>query len=118
MKPEDVKNYYGSQYSFNKVTGMSGSTLGNWLKWGYVPEDAQYKLERITKGALKAETQENKEETVEEILLNAHQQLKAAITKSLFNFMNKYCVSGSKTYPYATRVVIDVLNELIKEVEK
>jgi hypothetical protein len=55
MKPEDVKNYYGSQYNFRKQTGMSTSTLGNWLKWGYVPEDAQYKLERLTKGKLKTE---------------------------------------------------------------
>jgi hypothetical protein len=37
------------------MTKMSVSTLGNWLKWGYVPEDAQYRLERITKGELKTE---------------------------------------------------------------
>lgn len=55
MKPEDVKKYYGSQYKFNKITGMSVCTLGNWLKWGYVPEDAQYKLERLTGGKLKTE---------------------------------------------------------------
>lgn len=55
MKPNDVKDYYGSQYKFAKETGMSKSTLGNWLKWGFVPEDAQYKLERITKGKLKTE---------------------------------------------------------------
>lgn len=55
MTPEDVKKYYGSQYMFKKKTGMSNSTLGNWLKWGYVPEDAQYKLERITNGELKTE---------------------------------------------------------------
>lgn len=55
VKPKDVKDYYGSQYNFRKVTGMSVSTLGNWLKWGFVPEDAQYKLERLTKGKLKTE---------------------------------------------------------------
>lgn len=55
MKPQDVKKYYGSQYKFSKDTGMSKSTLGNWLKWGFVPEDAQYKLERITEGKLKTE---------------------------------------------------------------
>lgn len=37
------------------MTKMSSSTLGNWLRWGYVPEDAQYKLERLTKGELKTE---------------------------------------------------------------
>lgn len=55
LKPDDVKRYYGSQYNFRKLTGMSTATLGNWLKWGYVPEDAQYKLERLTKGELKTE---------------------------------------------------------------
>ena len=61
MKPEDVKKYYGSQYNFRKVTGMSTCTLGNWLKWGRVPENAQYKLERLTKGALKTEWTDVKE---------------------------------------------------------
>lgn len=55
MKPKDVKKYYRSTYNFRKVTGMSSSTLGNWLKWGFVPEDAQYKLERLTKGELKTQ---------------------------------------------------------------
>jgi DNA-binding transcriptional regulator Cro len=55
VKPQDVKDFYGSQYNFRKMTGMSVSTLGNWLKWGFVPEDAQYKLERITNGKLKTE---------------------------------------------------------------
>ena len=55
MKPEDVKEFYRSQYNFSKETGMSANTLGNWLKWGFVPEDAQYKLERITQGKLKTQ---------------------------------------------------------------
>lgn len=55
MTPIEVKKYYKSSYRFHKVTGMSASTLLNWLKWGFVPEDAQYKLERITKGELKTQ---------------------------------------------------------------
>jgi len=55
MKPEEVKAYYGSQYNFRKVTGMSTATLGNWLKWGKIPEESQYKIERLTNGALKTE---------------------------------------------------------------
>lgn len=55
MKPQDVKNYYGTNYKFAKATKMSASTLANWLKWGFVPENAQYKLERLTKGELKTE---------------------------------------------------------------
>ena len=55
MTPEDVKKYYRSQYNFKKETGMSHTSLGNWLKWGFVPEDSQYRLERITKGKLKTQ---------------------------------------------------------------
>lgn len=55
MKPEDVLEKYGTKYNFHKQTKMAASSLGNWLKWGYVPEAAQYKLERITKGELKTE---------------------------------------------------------------
>lgn len=55
MTPKEVYSYYGSQYKFGKITGMSPCTLGNWLKWGFVPEDAQYKLERLTKGELKTQ---------------------------------------------------------------
>lgn len=55
MTPEDVKKLYGSNYRFAKETGMSPSTLANWLQWGRVPEDAQYKLERITNGKLRVE---------------------------------------------------------------
>lgn len=60
MTPKEVYLYYGSTYRFGKETGMASNTLSNWLKWGYVPEDAQYKLERLTAGKLKTEwTKEN-----------------------------------------------------------
>jgi hypothetical protein len=55
MTPEDVWKYYGNSYQFKKKTGMSDATLRNWMKWGFVPEDSQYKLERLTKGELKTE---------------------------------------------------------------
>ena len=55
MTPKEVETFYRSEYNFNKVTGMSANTLGNWLRWGFVPEAAQYKLERLTQGALKTE---------------------------------------------------------------
>ena len=58
MTPQDVLKKYGSQYKFNKETGMSHSSLGLWLKLGYVPENSQYKLERITKGELKTQWSE------------------------------------------------------------
>lgn len=52
MTPTDVKNYFKSLYRFRKETGMSASTLANWLKWGYVPINAQYRLEQMTGGKL------------------------------------------------------------------
>lgn len=61
MTPEDVKKHFGSTYAFHKKTGMSHSTLKNWLDWGYVPDNAQYKLERLTNGALKIDSTLQKE---------------------------------------------------------
>lgn len=55
MTPQDVKDYYRSQYNFRKETKMSSSTLGNWLKWGFVPEESQWKIERLTGGKLKTQ---------------------------------------------------------------
>lgn len=55
MKPKEVKKYFKSLYRFNKETGMSASTLGNWIRWGFVPVTSQLKIERITNGALKAD---------------------------------------------------------------
>jgi hypothetical protein len=55
LKPNDVLKYYRTRYNFGKETGMSANTLSNWIKKGVVPEDAQYRLERITKGQLKTE---------------------------------------------------------------
>jgi hypothetical protein len=61
MTPQDVLAYYVNSYRFRKETKMSQSSLLNWLKWGYVPEASQYKLERLTKGKLKTQwTEVNK----------------------------------------------------------
>lgn len=54
MTPEDVKGFYKSCYRFNKETGMAHASLQNWLKWGFVPECSQYKLERLSGGKLRA----------------------------------------------------------------
>jgi len=55
MTPDDVYKYYKSTYRFNKQTGMSHRSLINWLRWGFVPEASQYKIERLTNGELKTE---------------------------------------------------------------
>jgi hypothetical protein len=59
MKPDDVKKYYRSTYNFMKETGISSSTLCNWLRLGFVPKNSQYRLEHITKGELKTQWSEN-----------------------------------------------------------
>ncbi len=56
MTPKQVKIFFNnSTYRFWKDTGMSPSSLRNWMIWGYVPEASQYKLERLTKGKLKTQ---------------------------------------------------------------
>jgi hypothetical protein len=55
MTPKQVYEYYGSGYKFNNITGMSATTLRNWVRWGKVPEESQYKIERLTKGELKTD---------------------------------------------------------------
>lgn len=55
MKPKEVWDYYGNSYLFKKKTGMSDASLRNWMKWGYIPEGSQHKIERLSKGDLKTE---------------------------------------------------------------
>lgn len=54
MTPKEVHRYYKSLYRFHKETGMSCSTLGNWLRWGFVPLKAQVKLQQLSRGDLVA----------------------------------------------------------------
>ncbi|HWI47145.1 MAG TPA: Cro/CI family transcriptional regulator [Rummeliibacillus sp.] len=55
MKPQDVLDYYGNGYRFKKATGMSDRSLVNWIRWGFIPEGSQHKIERLSNGALKTE---------------------------------------------------------------
>lgn len=54
MKIEDVIEYFGSGYNMQKLHGLSHSNFAHWRKLGYVPITTQIKIERLTKGALKA----------------------------------------------------------------
>ena len=54
MLLEEVIHYYGSTYKFYKLTGGSTSRFADWRKLGYIPIKVQIKLEKLTKGALKA----------------------------------------------------------------
>ncbi len=55
MTPKDIKKYYKTGYKFSKETGMSQSSLVNWVKWGYVPLVSQAKIEQLTEGKLKSD---------------------------------------------------------------
>jgi hypothetical protein len=55
MTPDQVKKYYKSGYALQRRTGISAASLGNWLKWGFIPENSQFKLEVLSDGKLKAE---------------------------------------------------------------
>lgn len=78
MKPEEVLEFYGTKYKFNKETGYAAGSLFNWLRKGFIPEAQQYKIERLTKGALKAceEKQMSKED---ENVYEAKQSIKSHI---------------------------------------
>lgn len=54
MKYQDIKIYFGSFYRMRKETGIADSTSQRWKKLGYIPITAQLKLEKLTKGGLKA----------------------------------------------------------------
>jgi DNA-binding transcriptional regulator Cro len=49
MTPQDVWDYFGNSYQFMKQTGMSDSALRHWMAKGSIPEESQYKIERLTK---------------------------------------------------------------------
>lgn len=55
MTIDDLKRYFGTSYRFNALTGMSASNYMNWENYGYIPFISQVKIQRLTKGALKAD---------------------------------------------------------------
>lgn len=63
MTLDEVKNYFGTSYQFNKKTGMRHTNYINWEKWGFIPIKTQIKLEEITNGELKANLQDLQKES-------------------------------------------------------
>lgn len=54
MTLNEVKQFFGTGYKFQKLTGMCHDNYRHWEKKGYVPIETQLRLEKFTKGALKA----------------------------------------------------------------
>lgn len=55
MTSQEVHAYYRGGYSFMKKTKMAFDTYKRWMENGYIPINSQIKLEKLTKGALKAD---------------------------------------------------------------
>ena len=55
MTLDDVKDYFGNSYQFQKKTGMGHPNYRNWEARGYIPIETQLKLEQLTEGKLKAD---------------------------------------------------------------
>lgn len=55
MTIEQLTEYYGNAYRFEKTTRMTRQSFHNWVKWGRIPVQSQLLIEKITKGKLKAE---------------------------------------------------------------
>ena len=53
MTLEDIIEYFGSGYRFERATGLSHTNLIHWRKRGYIPLVSQRKIEERTEGALK-----------------------------------------------------------------
>lgn len=63
MTLDEVKQYFGSTYNFNKKTGMHHGCIKNWNNQGYIPIKTQLRLEKLTNGELKASLEHiNKED--------------------------------------------------------
>lgn len=117
MKPLDVKAFYGSGYNFSKQTGLSHVSLSNWLKWGFVPENSQYKLERITDGELKADDFIIHKEklSLEEL---AFRELKQKLVALMFRFTDKYGSKDMGLYPKTGYILINVLEECLRDAKQ
>ncbi len=54
MTVDEVIKYYGTAYAAAKALGLSQSVAYGWKKLNRIPIMAQVKIERNTKGILKA----------------------------------------------------------------
>ncbi len=61
MTFDDIKQYFGSSYNFNKKTGMSHVNFVNWQKKGYIPLCTQIKLQQLTANGLIADINDIRE---------------------------------------------------------
>ena len=53
MTVQELIEFYGNPYRFEKATGITHVNLRNWLKMGYIPYASQVKIVKATKGQFK-----------------------------------------------------------------
>ncbi len=53
MTIEDVLRHFGTCYRVAKDVGFAQNTPRNWRKIGYIPIDAQARIQEFTNGILK-----------------------------------------------------------------
>jgi len=114
MTPQQVWDYYGNSYRFMKKTGMSDATLRNWMKWGFVPIESQFKLERITNGELMHDITHLDQPDPEII---AFMEIKSKIVKLMFSMTDKYAAPGSALYPGFGQILVNALSACVNEVK-
>jgi DNA-binding transcriptional regulator YdaS (Cro superfamily) len=55
MKLDQVVKHFKTQTAAAKVLGVTQPTLSNWKTRGFIPAIQQLRIEKITKGKLKAD---------------------------------------------------------------
>jgi hypothetical protein len=62
MTYDDIKKYFGSCYQFSLCCNFSFSSPANWKKQGFIPFNTQVKIEKLTRGKLKASLEDGNPE--------------------------------------------------------
>lgn len=63
MKPQDFIQHFGAgnvTHAANN-SGFRRATIYKWLKKGAIPRDTQYRVEIVSRGALRADTRQSGE---------------------------------------------------------
>jgi DNA-binding transcriptional regulator YdaS (Cro superfamily) len=55
MNFNDLMRHFGTQRAAAEALGMKYQAVNNWVSRGYIPWRSQIKLERVTRGKLRAE---------------------------------------------------------------
>jgi hypothetical protein len=92
MTVDDVLNYFGSGYAMHKEIGLSPSNIKNWLSYGYIPLQTQFKLQRLTNGGLKVNEKDISDEMQGvKIKLEKGYEFSQAHYNALFEEQNGEC---------------------------